>query len=115
MNRIKEVSVEFKDNAKKLKKKYKSFVDDMKAFEQELLENPYLGASLGHGMRKVRMQISSKGKGKSGGARVITMVVNVLESEDNDIDISLLYIYDKNEMDNVSDSFLKYLADTYAA
>jgi len=112
MNRIKEVSVEFKDNAKKLKKKYKSFVDDMKAFEQELLENPYLGASLGHGMRKVRMQISSKGK--SGGARVITMVVNVLESKENDINISLLYIYDKNEMDNISDSFLKYLADTYA-
>ncbi len=46
MNRIKEVSVEFKDSAKKLKKKYKSFVDDMKAFEQELLENPYLGVSL---------------------------------------------------------------------
>lgn len=89
-------------------------MDDLKALEQELLENPYLGASLGHGMRKVRMQISSKGKGKSGGARVITMVVNVLESKENDINISLLYIYDKNEMDNISDSFLKYLADTYA-
>ena len=63
MNRIKEVSVEFKDNAKRLKKKYQSFVDDMKVFEQEILENPYLGVSLGHGMRKVRMQISSKGKG----------------------------------------------------
>ena len=113
MNRIKDVSAEFKDSSKKLKKKYKSFVSDWKTFEQELLENPYLGVSLGHGMRKVRMQISSKGKGKSGGAKVITMVVNVLESKDNDIDISLLYIYDKNEMDNVSDSFLKYLADTY--
>lgn len=85
----------------------------MKAFEQEILENPYLGVSLGHGMRKVRMQISSKGKGKSGGAWVITMVVNVLESNDNDINISLLYIYDKNEMENVSDAFLKYLAETY--
>ena len=72
--------------------------NDYNALLDELKENPYLGVSLGHGMRKVRMQISSKGKGKSGGARVITMVVNVLES---------------NEMENVSDAFLKYLADTY--
>jgi len=104
---------DFKQSIKPLLKKYKSLSNDYNALLAELKENPYLGVSLGHGMRKVRMQISSKGKGKSGGARVITMVVNVLESNDNDINISLLYIYDKNEMENVSDAFLKYLADTY--
>lgn len=104
---------DFKQSIKPLLKKYKSMANDYNALLDELKENPYLGVSLGHGMRKVRMQISSKGKGKSGGARVITMVVNVLESNDNDINISLLYIYDKNEMKNVSDAFLKYLADTY--
>ena len=104
---------DFKQSIKPLLKKYKSMANDYNALLDELKENPYLGISLGHGMRKVRMQISSKGKGKSGGARVITMVVNVLESNDNDINISLLYIYDKNEMENVSDAFLKYLADTY--
>ena len=106
MNRIKEVSVEFKDNAKKLKKKYKSFVDDMKAFEQELLENPYLGASLGHGMRKVRMQISSKGKGKSGGARVITHTVLV---ESDGADITLVTIYDKSDQASISNRELHKL------
>lgn len=48
--------------------------------------------TLGGGLRKIRMAITSKGKGKSGGARVITftVVVAVEESE-----INLLYIYDK--------------------
>ena len=38
----------------------------------DLEQNPLLGTDLGDGLRKVRMKITSKGKGKSGGARVIT-------------------------------------------
>lgn len=56
-------------------------------------------------MRKIRMTISSKGKGKSGGARVLTL--NVLVS--GDTDVTLLTIYDKDEIDNVSDSYIKWL------
>ena len=55
---------------------------------------------MGFGVRKVRMIIKSKGKGKSGGARVITY--NVTEMEDT-IDITLLTIYDKSERSNISD------------
>ncbi|MBM6720250.1 type II toxin-antitoxin system RelE/ParE family toxin, partial [Bacteroides gallinaceum] len=58
-----------------------------------------LGTDLGGGLRKIRMAITSKGKGKSGGARVIsfTVVVAVEESE-----INLLYIYDKAERSSIS-------------
>ena len=52
------------------------------------------------------MAIVSKGKGKSGGARVITY--SIRQNADS-IQIDLLIIYDKNEMPNVSDDFIKYL------
>ena len=52
------------------------------------------------------MIISSKGRGKAGGARVITMNVNV---DVEKMIIALLYIYDKAEMENVSDTFLQQI------
>ena len=58
--------------AKRLAKKYPSFKDDLRAFRDELLENPLQGDELSPGIRKIRMAIKSKGKGKSGGARIIT-------------------------------------------
>lgn len=58
--------------AKKLAKKYPSFKEDLVNFGKSLLENPKQGAELAPGIRKIRMAIKSKGKGKSGGARVIT-------------------------------------------
>ncbi len=47
--------------------------------------NPQIGTDLGNGLRKIRMRISSKGRGKSGGARVIsfTVVVAIDETEIN--------------------------------
>ena len=56
-------------------------------------------------MRKFRMAIASKGKGKSGGARILTL--NALVSDD--VDVTLLTIYDKNEIDNVSDEYISWL------
>ena len=58
--------------AKKLAKKYPSFKDDLVNFGKYLLENPKQGTELAPGIRKIRMAIKSKGKGKSGGATVIT-------------------------------------------
>ena len=49
-------------------------LDDYDAFLTGLEQDPYQGTSLGKGVRKVRMAIASKGKGKSGGARVITYI-----------------------------------------
>lgn len=53
------------------------------------------------------MTISSKGKGKSGGARVITY--NVKKVTDDEVVITLMTIYDKNEISNVSDSYIRSL------
>ena len=69
----------------------------------ELQKNPYQGVDLGNGLRKVRMSIASKGKGKSGGARVITYTVILAET---DTEIKLLTIYDKSERENLTDKEL---------
>lgn len=90
---------EFERQARRLSKKYKSLKDDLANLQKELLEDPFQGDDLGGGVRKIRMAISSKGKGKSGGARILTL--NVLVSDD--ANVTLLTIYDKNEIDNVSD------------
>ena len=89
----------FKREAKRLNKHYASFADDYEKLITELENNPHLGTDLGGGLRKIRMAITSKGKGKSGGARVIsfTVVVAVEETE-----INLLYIYDKAERASIS-------------
>lgn len=51
------------------------------------------------------MQIVSKGKGKSGGARVLTYNVNKIEP--NRVSITLLSIFDKGETENVTDAYIK--------
>ena len=74
-------------------------VNDYAALLDELEQNPTAGANLGGGLRKVRMAIASKGRGKSGGARVITFTVIVAVEE---AEINLLYIYDKAERESIS-------------
>ena len=98
-------SEEFLCRLKHLAKKYKSMGDDYRALKESLLKNPFQGADLGHGVYKVRMSIASKGKGKSGGARVLTLVMLVSE----DAEVTLLTIYDKSEISNVSDSYIQTL------
>lgn len=97
---------EFKRQAKRLAKKYHSLKQDLTDFQKEVKDNPDLGTDLGLGLRKVRMEIASKGKGKSGGARIITFK---LEKTETTARIVLLTIYDKGEISNVSDKFLKSL------
>lgn len=70
-------SAEFDRQFKRLAKKYKSLLDDYLTFSNELKKNPFQGSELGSGVRKIRMAISSKGKGKSGGARVLTLTMLV--------------------------------------
>lgn len=89
----------FDKETKRLAKKYKSLKKDIEQFIKELRANPQLGTDLGSGLRKVRMRISDKNKGKSGGARIITFTVLV------DIDSSSLHlvcIYDKSERENMT-------------
>lgn len=82
---------DFDRDARKLAKRYPSFGDDLAVLIADLEHDPHVGASLGSGLRKVRMAIASKGKGKSGGARVIIFLVEV------DQRVVLLATYDKSD------------------
>jgi len=90
---------DFEQNFKRLFKKYHSLKSDLKGFVKELKDNPTMGDNLGDSIRKVRLAIASKNKGKSGGARIITC--NVLIDKTN-ATIYLLTIYDKGEQTNIS-------------
>ena len=98
---------EFERGAKALRKKYASFEGDYDTFLDELEKNPFSGESLGKHTYKYRMTIASKGKGKSGGARVLTY--NLQQQSKDVILITLMTIYDKSEIDNVSDAYLRSL------
>ena len=100
------LSLEFAKELKRLAKRYCSLKTDVKLLGESLQENPYQGADLGNGLRKVRMSVTSKGKGKSGGARVITFTAIIATDT---TEILLLTIYDKSERDNITDSELKAL------
>lgn len=101
------VSSYFASELKRLKKRYRSMIDDMDSFVESLQENPYQGIELAPNIRKIRLAITSKGKGKSGGARVITVNAIIKEGEG---EIFLLLIYDKSDISNVSlDSIMKIL------
>lgn len=92
--------------AKLLAKKHRTLISDLKKLEEELKDNPDIGIDLGNGLRKVRMSITAKGKGKSGGARVITYTA-IASVEDKRI--TLLTIYDKSEQSTISDQELRQL------
>ena len=98
---------EFKRGAKALRKKYPSFESDYKIFLKELEADPFSGEPLGHHTYKYRMAIASKGKGKSGGSRVLTY--NVQQQANDEILITLMTIYDKADISNVSDNYIKSL------
>ena len=97
---------DFNRDIKKLLKKYRSISADVDALKEELLKNPTMGDQLGANSYKVRMAITSKGGGKSGGARVITCLV-LVDVENSDI--YLLTMYDKGEQDTISMERIKQI------
>ena len=95
------MSEDFRAAYKRLKKRHRSLQQDFERLLASLLQNPMQGVELDGGVRKVRLAITSKGRGKSGGARVIVRVRLVAD------ELQLLYIYDKADYENVSDTFLR--------
>jgi mRNA-degrading endonuclease RelE of RelBE toxin-antitoxin system len=94
---------EFKREYKHLAKKHASLDTDMQALVEKLKANPTLGTALGNNAYKIRLAISSKNRGKSGGARIITYFI----SEDNEL--YLLSIYDKSKQAFISDESIRVL------
>ena len=99
----------FEKQFDRLRKKHHSLTQDLKKLKESLQVNPHQGADLGNGLRKVRMAIRSQGKGKSGGARIITYVDAITTELDGTL--TFLYIYDKSERSSITDSELKLLLE----
>lgn len=98
----------FERKANRLIKKYSSFRGDLNKLTDSLAENPKQGTPLGNNCYKIRIGIKSKGKGKSGGARVITFLKSITEK------IYLIDVYDKSEQSTISDKELKLLIELLA-
>lgn len=94
---------DFEKALKKLSKRYPSIKQDYAQLLKDLHANPFLGVELGHHLRKVRMAIASKGKGKRGGARVITYTVIIAQTG---AEIKLITIYDKADRENITNAEL---------
>ena len=112
------ITKSFKTAAKPLLKKYQSLSKDLLHLEKNLLITPRLGTPLGKDTYKIRLKIASKGKGKSGGARVISLVETTLVGyaeiiSDEEIIVNLITIYDKGDVDNISDKELKDLIQNF--
>jgi mRNA-degrading endonuclease RelE of RelBE toxin-antitoxin system len=93
----------FDRQLKRLTKKFPSLKAEYAALVDELEENPEKGTPMGDNCFKIRLAIASKGRGKSGGARVITHIY--IENET----VFLLAIYDKSEQADISDKELREL------
>ena len=96
----------FDKEVKRLGKRYRSIAQDVRDLCTDILANPTLGTDLGGGLRKIRMRIASKGRGKSGGARVITCTVLLAIDE---AEVNLLYIYDKAERESITPAEIEAL------
>jgi len=95
----------FDKKIKALSKKHPSIKKDLSNLIDTIKGNPFNGESLGKDCYKIRMAITSKGKGKRSGARVITCVKVVQQN------VFLLSIYDKSEKETVEDKELLILLE----
>ena len=93
----------FDRQLKRLVKKFPSLKNEYAKLIEDLENNPVQGNSLGNRCYKIRVAIASKGKGKSGGARIITHI-----QYDNNT-VFLLTIFDKSEQKDITNNEIKYL------
>jgi hypothetical protein len=93
----------FDKELKRLVKKYPSLRDEAIALIISLETNPLQGTDMGNGVRKIRVAVQSKGKGKKGGVRIMTCIKMVQER------LYLFSIYNKGEQDNISDAEINKL------
>ena len=99
-------SDKFKREAKRLIKKFPSLKQELADLNTTLTTGPETGTPLGNNTYKIRIAIKSKGKGKSGGARIITYIVT------EDLEVYLLIIYDKSEYDIIDNKTLKTIIES---
>ena len=93
----------FDKQTKRLAKKYPSLKNDLAELIERLANDPEQGTALGNNFYKVRLAIASKGKGKSGGARVITYL-KIIETT-----VYLASIYDKSDKSTITEKELEFI------
>jgi mRNA-degrading endonuclease RelE of RelBE toxin-antitoxin system len=96
----------FERELKRLSKKFSSLKNEFAGLIADITANPEIGTFIGNNCYKIRLAIGSKGKGKSGGARVITYLY--IETET----VYLLTIYDKGEKEDLKPNELKDIVDS---
>ncbi len=95
-----ELTALFEKQLKRLTKKFPSLKKEFAQLIILLKQNPKQGTAIGNNCYKIRLAIASKGKGKSGGASVITHVQITRTT------IYLFSIYDKSEQSDITDGDL---------
>ena len=90
----------FKNQSKRLIRKFPSLKSELQDLLAILTKKPESGTPLGNNTYKIRLAVKSKGKGKSGGVRIITYKV------DKNKEVYLLNIYDKSEIASVEDKII---------
>jgi len=93
----------FEKQTKRLMKKYPSLKTELLSLINILKATPHYGTPIGKDCYKIRLSIASKGKGKSGGARIITHIAIANST------VFLLSIFDKSEKENLTDKEIKEL------
>jgi mRNA-degrading endonuclease RelE of RelBE toxin-antitoxin system len=96
----------FEKEFKRLAKKFPSLKNEFAELILQIIEEPESGTFIGNNCYKIRLAIKSKGKGKSGGARVITYLYVETES------VYLLTVYDKGEKEDLKPNELKEMIDS---
>lgn len=100
------VYADFAREAKRLAKKYPSFKNDYQCFLGSIKNNPLQRRRDCQEYTKIRMAIKSEGKGKSGGARIITFDVF---AEVENAHVFFLIIYDKEDASTVKPDVVKQI------
>ncbi|MBK9377078.1 MAG: hypothetical protein IPM86_01855 [Saprospiraceae bacterium] len=99
-------TLRFEKELKRLAKKFPSLKNEFAQLIADITENPEAGTFIGNNCYKIRLAIGSKGKGKTGGARVITYLY--IETET----VYLLTIYDKGEKADLKPNELAEMIDS---
>jgi len=101
-----DTSADFDRDFHKLRKRHKSIVKDLQKFVEQLQKQSISGKEITAGVFKYRMAVTSKGKGKSGGVRIISCEILLCSELKN---ITLLSIYDKSDRSSITGSEIRDL------
>ena len=106
------ISDNFRKEAKKYLKKFPSLKKELNLLAESLVINPKQGVKLTETTYKIRLASKSKGKGKSGGFRVVTYIIETIEEEIETI-VTLLSIYDKSEVVSLNNASISQIINEF--